>query len=105
MMKNNFDKKLIVIFIIMIVIVGLIFYVLKNQESVNTITSQTDQKANIETMEVQIKKIEALMKDVNNMFSSNTFDSYTEGLQSYINLPLNIGSVGNKYPFGNYGDQ
>lgn len=105
MMKNNFDKKLVIIFIIMIVIVGLIFSVLKNQETVNVITSQTDQTTNIQAMEAQINKIQSLMKDVNNMFSSNTFDSYTEGLQSYINLPLNIGSVGNKYPFGNYGDQ
>lgn len=104
-MKNNFDKKLVIIFIIMIGIVGLTFYVLKNQESANIIAPQTDQTTNIQAMEAQINKIQALMKDVNNMFSSNTFDIYTQGLRSYINLPLNVGSVGNKYPFGNYGNQ
>lgn len=102
-MKNNyFDKKLIVLFIIMLIMVSFMFYFLKTNSSQNE-DIQTEGVNNIDILEAKKNAINKLLDDIDESFGSD-IESFLNDMRSYINLPLKADKVGNNYPFGNYVD-
>ena len=100
-MKNNyFDKKLIVLFIIMLIMVSFMFYFLKTNSSQNE-DIQTEGVNNIDILEAKKNAINKLLDDIDESFGSD-IESFLNDMRSYINLPLKADKVGNNYPFGNY---
>ena len=101
-MKNNlFDKKLIILFIAMILIIIVMFYFLsaekkKNLEYLIIEDVQSNELDILEAKEVKIKQF----LDGQTEFLNEGLIEFLESLNYYINLPLDIGPVGNEYPFG-----
>ena len=103
-MKAKVDQKLIDLFVIIIIMVGVVFYFLnkkekENREMINNINNQT---VGLQVIQSKQAKFDSLVKSIKNIFAEAKFDSFTRNLKTYINLPIDTGRVGNPYPFGNY---
>ncbi|MDD3284066.1 MAG: hypothetical protein PHZ07_00545 [Patescibacteria group bacterium] len=105
-MKNNyFDKKLVVLFIIMLVMVSFMFYFLKTNslQTENIQTESAHNVNNIDILEAKKNAINKLLDDIDKSFDED-LENFLNDMRSYVNLPLKADKVGNDYPFGNYID-
>lgn len=105
-MKNKIiDKKIIILFLIMIsMIIFMIIFMSKQnkklQEELNMETGDI-----ISTINKKQKEIRDFMNDDSGLFNEGLLEIFRKlDLVSYIELPLEIGSQYNKYPFVNKED-
>ena len=80
----------------------MIVYFLNKEKNNNININKTDQAITIKSIQDKQAKIEALLRDINNIFDPQSFDPYSENLKSYIDLPIDVGNIGNTHPFGSY---
>lgn len=101
-MKNNlFNKKLIILFIVMITMISLVFYFLSKSSSVQSdIFQKTGLGNNIDLLEKKRNNISKIFDSIDKSFDSS-IEEFLNGLTSYVELPLEAERVGNEYPFGN----
>lgn len=104
-MKTNkkIDKKLVFLFLVMIAMIAFMFYFLNKQKKQDEELSniQSDSTA-IDILTSKQKKINKLLKEDGGLFGENIEVLFNDlNLKSYIDLPLEVGQVGNPYPFGN----
>lgn len=99
-MKNKlFNKKLVFLFLIVIIMVIFMFYFLNKDESgVEDLLSEKVSN-NLDILETKQRKIEKFISGFDGFFDQKS-RSFFNSLKSYIILPLEIGPVGNDYPFG-----
>lgn len=100
---KTIDKKLVFLFLVMIAMIVFVFYFLNQQKKQDEelINIQSD-NTTIDILTSKQKKINKLLKEEGGLFGENIevlFDDLN--LKSYVDLPLEVGQVGNPYPFGN----
>ena len=100
---KTIDKKLVFLFLVMMVMIAFMFYFLNKQKK------QDEELSNIQSGNTTVdiltskqKKINKLLNEEGGLFGDDIeilFDDLN--LKSYVDLPLEVGQVGNPYPFGN----
>ncbi len=103
-MKTNkkVDKKLIFLFLIMIIMIVFMFYFLKKQKKQDEELDNVQSNTTIDILTSKQKKINKILNEEGGLFNENIEALFDDlNLKSYVDLPLEVGKVGNPYPFGN----